>query len=173
MTATTRTPLNAWRLAIRGAELPTVAKLVAYTLATYLDSQTLRAFPSQATLAADCGIQIRHLRNALAALKAGGWITTTRHRNGLSYYATFGLENQQQDRHPGAGLESQDRHPSAGQTGTPVPPELDRELDNPPNPPITLRIGGANGRKIPTAYSRATVHRIGSERARQLVEELA
>jgi len=141
----TATQLNDWRRAIRGANLPTVAKLVAYTLATYLDSQTLHAYPSQATLAADCGIQTRCLRKALSALKAGGWLATKQHRTGLHYFARFGLENtqdrhdraslEQQDRHDRASLEQQDRHHRAAQTGTTVPTELDKELVNTPLPP--------------------------------------
>lgn len=74
-----------FRNAIRDSDLDRTAKLVAFTLSTYMDSQG-SAFPSKATLAAGAslGRGKRAVDAAIDRLEAHGFIEISRSRGGNS-----------------------------------------------------------------------------------------
>lgn len=73
--------LTKWMLCMRWLDLTPTTQHVAFVLATYMDSTTLKAFPSVATLARDTGRKKTTVREALRVLEAWGWLEVHRFRN--------------------------------------------------------------------------------------------
>lgn len=74
-------PLFKWQKALRESDLQPSERLVALTLATYMDARGAEAFPSVATLARNTGLCERAVRYAIRTLEAEGWLATTQRRN--------------------------------------------------------------------------------------------
>ena len=73
--------LTKWMLCIRLLSLTPTTQHVALVLATYMDTTTLAAYPSVATLARDCARKRTTIREALRVLEHGGWVEVQRFRN--------------------------------------------------------------------------------------------
>lgn len=86
-----------WREAIRDSELDRTAKLVAYTISTYMNASG-EAFPSKPTIArgASLGQGLRAVDEAVRRLTDAGFLSVRRSRS-LQYTLAF------PDTHPGAG----------------------------------------------------------------------
>ncbi len=63
-----------WERALRQSGLPPSTRLVLLALASYMDTDGTRAFPSQLTLARDTGLSDRTVRGHLARAIAEGWL---------------------------------------------------------------------------------------------------
>lgn len=77
----TASNLTKWTLCIRMLELTATTQHVALVLATYMDTTTLKAFPSVATLSRDCARKRTTVRDALRTLEVMGWLEIERFRN--------------------------------------------------------------------------------------------
>lgn len=62
-----------WRQCIRESDLEPLSRLVAHTLATYMDKNG-RAFPAQQTIAKACGLKERAVRMHLVKLREAGYL---------------------------------------------------------------------------------------------------
>ena len=70
--------MPAWRLELRAAELDPTAKLVGFTLSTYMDGAG-RACVSRSTLAAGCGLaDVSTIKRAVHRLEAAGLLGVDR-----------------------------------------------------------------------------------------------
>lgn len=81
---------QAWRNAVRDSELDVTAKVVAWTLDTYMDSHG-DGWPSLALLAAGAGVDVRTVIRAVKRLELAGLIgvTRSRGRHANRYHATI------------------------------------------------------------------------------------
>ena len=73
--------LTKWQLCIRWLDLTATTQHVALVLATYMDSTTLKAWPSTGTLARDTGRKPITVREAIRVLEYRGWLEVQRFRN--------------------------------------------------------------------------------------------
>jgi hypothetical protein len=73
--------LSKWQLCIRWLEVTATTQHVALVLSTYMDTTTLKAFPSVATLARDTSRKRTTVRDALRSLEMMGWLEIERYRN--------------------------------------------------------------------------------------------
>ena len=88
--------LTKWQLCIRWLDISATTQHVALVLSTYMDTTTLKAWPSVATLARDCGRKRTTVRDALRQLEQRDWLDIYRFRNtrgdertSNKYYGTF------------------------------------------------------------------------------------
>lgn len=70
---------HAWRIAVRESGLDATAKLVAFTLDTYMDKRGI-AWPARPSLAASSTLGIRTVDRALLRLERAGFIVVARGR---------------------------------------------------------------------------------------------
>lgn len=64
-----------WREAIGDSGLPPRARLVAWALSKYMDTDGQNCFPSQETVAGQCGYRsTRAVKQGLGELQDGGWL---------------------------------------------------------------------------------------------------
>lgn len=82
----------AWRIVVRDSSLDATAKLVAFTLDTYMDRRGI-AWPSRPTLAAGAGSHVRTVDHALARLEDAGFIVVARSRGRRSNLYCASLPN--------------------------------------------------------------------------------
>jgi hypothetical protein len=73
--------LTKWTLCIRMLDLSPTVQHVGLVLATYMDTTTLKAWPSVATLSRDCGRKKTTVREALRTLEGRDWLEVQRFRN--------------------------------------------------------------------------------------------
>jgi hypothetical protein len=73
--------LTKWTLCIRMLDLTPTTQHVGLVLATYMDSTTLKAWPSVASLARDTGRKKTTVRESLRALEGQEWLAVQRFRN--------------------------------------------------------------------------------------------
>ena len=88
--------LSKWQTCIRMLNLTATTQHVGLVLSTYMDSTTLKAWPSVATLSRDCGRKRTTVRESLRYLDHWGWLDVQRFRNtrgdertSNKYYGTF------------------------------------------------------------------------------------
>lgn len=94
-----------WRVGIRESSLGPLAKLVAYTLGTYMHADGTNAYPSNRTLAASCGLSVRSVQNELARLEDAGWIVANAPRGDRAKTgrkAIWAAQLPTEPMHPGA-----------------------------------------------------------------------
>jgi len=108
-----------WEKAVRcSPEVVGTRMLVLLTVATYMDNETGKARPSQATLAADVGITDRAVRGHLTSAVMDGWLLLLArgHRlgDGTSVSSIYK-----------AAIPAGAAHEQVASTGTGVPPEDD------------------------------------------------
>lgn len=75
-------PLFRWQRAVRDSDLPSVERLIALTLSTWMSAEDLSCHPRQETLAAACGLHIKTLRPKVKALRDAGWVSVEYDRRG-------------------------------------------------------------------------------------------
>jgi len=85
-----RSFLADWRDALRDSALDSTAKVVGYTLSTYMNRDGV-AFPAKTTIATKASLSRRAVDGAIARLELGGFLIVThrRDRRGNSYRATI------------------------------------------------------------------------------------
>lgn len=77
-----RTTIIEWRNAIRASPLDRTAKLVALMLSTYFGAHELTAWPGRKRLAADCGLSVRSVEQAVKRVEAAGLLKVVRSLGG-------------------------------------------------------------------------------------------
>jgi hypothetical protein len=93
------------------------AKLVAWTLATHANATTGQCNPGQSTLAAETGISVRTVQEALAVLVSIGALRVTHGRGNRASYELLGVtETVGSDTRDGAGPRTPEARNAAGQT---------------------------------------------------------
>ena len=152
-----------WERAVKASDLPPTRKLVLAMLATHANKAGL-AYPSQATLASECGLSERAVRGHLTAAREAGWLDRTRKGGRVSDERVVSSEYLLTipNRNDDAGSESAptgtsvpigtrpNRQMSATQpaderdpTGTPVPPistrTVNESLSLSEQPPVATR----------------------------------
>lgn len=70
-------PLAVWRDAVRDSGLDSTAKLVAYTLSTYMSGGFPSAYPAVGTLAARCGLVDRTVQKAVRRIESAGYLVVS------------------------------------------------------------------------------------------------
>jgi len=70
----TLSPLFSWRAAICDSDLPPTTRLVALTLSLHMNERGGSAFPKQATLARESGLNVETVRDHLRMLRETGWL---------------------------------------------------------------------------------------------------
>ena len=84
-----RKPLVAvWRDAVRDSDLDRTAKLVAYTLSTYVN-RFGRAWPSRSSLAKGSSLTDRAVDCAVRTLESSGWLLVQRTKGGKNSTNTY------------------------------------------------------------------------------------
>lgn len=78
--------LLGWRVGVRDSGLPAPAKLLAYTLATYMNGEGEQAWPSVKTLREASGLGERTIWREIRRLESEGWIAVERHERQPSHY---------------------------------------------------------------------------------------
>ncbi len=66
--------LNLYRQEIADSDLPSTTRITLHTLLIHADKQTLRAFPSQETIARESGLSDQSVRNHTEIAKDFGWL---------------------------------------------------------------------------------------------------
>jgi hypothetical protein len=64
-----------WRDAIRSSELPSTTRLVLYVISFHLNLDGSSAFPTQETVARECGLSLRAVKKHLELAQQSGWLT--------------------------------------------------------------------------------------------------
>lgn len=77
---TEASPLSLFQGAVWRWPMDSIHKLTLLALASYADTQTLKAYPTQEQIALRAGITDRHVRTVLKRLEAQDWFTRTNHR---------------------------------------------------------------------------------------------
>ncbi|MFN0154676.1 MAG: helix-turn-helix domain-containing protein [Gaiella sp.] len=141
----TRTLLMDWRDAVRESNLPSTARLVAYTLSTYMRGDGA-CFPSKETIADGCGLASRRpVDRAIDQLEAAGFLSVSRSRGRSSNRYQALLTAHEERGSDGGNRASRDSQPRTSDTATayelpgkarnayecPAPDRTDSEPDAP------------------------------------------
>lgn len=136
-----------WERAVKASDMPPTRKLVLLTLATH-SNKGGKAWPSQARLAAECGVTDRTIRGHLAAAVEDGWLERTRKGQKVGRAPEKTQTSEYLLRIPNRNVASGSNESPTG-TDVPVPdlqPEATRlqpEADDSPTgtglPPISTR----------------------------------
>lgn len=73
-------PLSLLQAAVWRWPMPSIHKLTLLSLASYADTETLKAYPTQEQIAVRAAITDRRVRAVLKDLEADGWFTRSTHR---------------------------------------------------------------------------------------------
>jgi hypothetical protein len=115
-----------WRDAIRDSELDRTAKLIAYTLSTWMNGQA-EAFPGKDALADRAGVDVRTVDRALHRIEAAGFV---RVRVGGGRARTNRYEGITPAEAPGFLLPAEEGNPGTG-AGLSAPETPARLTENP------------------------------------------
>jgi hypothetical protein len=95
--------LAEWRDAVRDSDLDSTAKLIAYTISTYMDRNGA-AFPAKATIAKKASLAVRTVDAAIVRLEASPYLSIRKsdyRRAGWTYQAEVPNRQQLPDRSEG------------------------------------------------------------------------